>query len=140
MADRTAYSNTSPVVTAGQARQLKALGGVVALVTADLALNKTTALFLVPKGFNLVQLVGIVDDLDSNGAPAIVFTIGDSGSANRFLTVSTAGQAGGALAALATTGVGYHFDVDTEIVFKATTAAATAQAGNITLFMIGYMD
>lgn len=144
MADRTAYSNSfgalAPVVTAGQSRALKALGGVVALVAGDLALNKTTGLFKVPAGFTLVDMKGKVDDLDTGGSPALVFSLGDAGSASRLLSGATTGQAGGVLGALAAGGVGYRFDVDTEIVFTATTAAATAAAGNITLYLIGYLD
>jgi hypothetical protein len=142
MADRTAYSNSfgalAPVVTAGQSRALKALGGVVALLTSDLALNKTTALFKVPAGFNLVDMKGKIDDLDSGAG--LVFAIGDAGSASRLLSGATTGQAGGVLGALAAGGVGYRYDTDTEIVFTATTAAGTAVAGNIALFLIGYLD
>lgn len=140
MADRNAYSINTPVLTPGQARKLTAIGGAVSLVTGDLALNKTTALFVAPAGFTVVHHVGTITDIDTNGSPAVVFTIGDATDADRFVTTSTAGQAGGSLAAIATTGVNYRFTADTEIVFTATTAAATAAAGTLTYFLFGYFD
>lgn len=139
MADRQAYDTATPIVTAGHARQLVALGGAVSLATGDLALNATTGLFKVPNGFTVVDLLGKITDVDTNAAPALVFDIGDAGAAGRFLSGSTAGQAGGALGAIAVAGLNYTFTADTEIVFKATTAAATAAAGTLTVWLIGYM-
>jgi len=141
MADRNAYSATTPTLGAGEARKLHAIGGSVAIVTADLAINKTVALFKVPAGFTVVGHEGHVTDMDSNGSPALVFTIGDATDPDRLLTTSTAAQAGGAVAAMApTTGLGYRFTEETEIVWTTTTAAATAAAGTVKYFVIGYFD
>lgn len=140
MADRTAYVAGTPVLGQGNARKSHVIGGQVALVAGDLALNKTTALFKAPAGFTVTDIVGKVDDLDTNGVPTLQFTIGDAGNAARFLAASTAGQAGGALGSIATAGLGYRFTADTEIVLTATAAAATAAAGNITLYVRGFFD
>lgn len=138
MADRTAYRQPQ-AGPQGFARTMKCFGADIDLVTGDLALNKTTGIFVVPKGFVLTSLSCVVPDLDSNGSPALVFAIGDATDDDRFITGATTGQAGGTNTTLAATGLNYEFTDDTEIVFKATTAAATAVAGTIKPRLFGYM-
>lgn len=137
MADRIAY--TQPQTGRGVARDMKCLGSDVALVAADLALNKTVGLFIVPAGFVLTSVSVVVPDLDSNGSPALVFAIGDASDDDRFITGATTGQAGGTNTTLASTGLNYEFTADTEIVWKSTTAAATGAAGTIKPRFFGYM-
>jgi len=138
MADRSAW--TQPQVgKQGFARTMKCFGSDVALVAADLALNATVGLFKVPAGFVLTSLSVVVPDMDTNGAPALVFAIGDAGVADRFITGATTGQAGGTNTTLAATGLNYEFTDDTEIVWKSTTASATAAAGTIKPRFFGYM-
>jgi hypothetical protein len=143
MADRKAYDIYQPIVTNGHARALHALGGSVSILAADLGLNDTVGLFKVPAGFTVLWSSGDVTDLDTNGAPALTFTIGDADGTDdfdRLLTTSTAGQAGGVLAALPAAGVGYTYTADTEIVLTVTAAAATAAAGTLTFWLFGYFD
>lgn len=138
MADRNAY--TQPQVgNQGFSRTKKVLGGPIALLTTDLAINRTVALMVVPKGFVLTSYNCIVPDMDSNGSPTLVFTLGDAASSNRIATVATTGQAGGTLSTLAAAGLNYEFTADTEIIWTTTTAAATAVAGTIELRLEGYM-
>lgn len=138
MADRTAY--TQPQTgNQGFARTMKCLGSDVALVTGDLALNKTVALFVAPKGFVLTGVSVVVPDLDTGGSAALVFAIGDAVDDDRFITGATTGQAGGTNTTLAATGLNYEFTADTEIVWKSTTAAATAAGGTIKPRFFGYM-
>ncbi len=136
MADRKAYRQpqTGPQ---GFARTMKCLGSDIALVAADLALNATVGLFVVPKGFVLTSLSVVVPDLDT-GTPALVFAIGDAVDDDRFITGATTGQAGGTNTTLAASGLNYEFTEDTEIVWKTTTAAATAAAGTIKPRFFGY--
>jgi hypothetical protein len=140
MAYRAAYNINEPIVGAGGARQVAALGGVYSLVAADLATSNTVGLFKVPKGFTVTGILGKVDDLDTNGSPALLFTLGDSGAAARFLASSNAGQSGAVLGALPVAGIGYTFTADTEILMTVATGAATAAAGTITIFLLGYFD
>lgn len=138
MADRNAY--TQPQVgNQGFARTMKCLGDNVALVAADLALNKTVGLFVAPKGFVLTSVSVVVPDLDTNGSAAIVFAIGDAVDDDRFISGATTAQAGGTNTTLAAAGLNYEFTADTEIVWKTTTAAATAAAGTIAPRFFGYM-
>lgn len=109
------------------------------LATGALALNKTSRLLRVPKGFRLHGVRFRIGDGDSGGSPALVFTIGDSGDADRIITVSTAGQAGGEVTALADAGFLYEYTADTDIDLTATTAAATAQAAAFKIVLLGTM-
>lgn len=139
MADRNAYSQPQ-VGNQGFARTMKCLGADVALAAADLALNKTVGLFVVPRGFVLTGLSLVVPDLDSNGSPLVTFAIGDAADDDRFIaTGATTGQAGGTNTTLAATGLNYEFTADTEIVWKTSAAAATAVAGTIQPRFFGYM-
>lgn len=137
MADRKAYSQPQ-VGGQGFARTMKCIGDDVALVAGDLALNKTVGLFTVPKGFVLTSLSVVVPDMDT-GTPALVFAIGDKGLADRFISGATTAQTGGTNTTLAATGLNYEFTEDTEIVWKTTTAAATAAAGTVKPRFFGYM-
>jgi hypothetical protein len=138
MPDRNAF--TQPQIGGqGFARTMKCLGSDTALLTTDLALNRTVGLFMAPKGFVLTSLSVVVPDLDTNGAPALVFAIGDASDDDRFITAATTGQAGGTNTTLAATGLNYEFAEDTLIVWKSTTAAATAAAGTIKPRFFGYM-
>ncbi|MDC9825672.1 hypothetical protein PRN20_18210 [Devosia sp. ZB163] len=137
MADRKAYRQPQ-AGPQGFARTAKVFGDDIALVAADLALNKTVGLFVVPKGFVLTSLSVVVPDLDT-GTPALVFAIGDAVDDDRFITGATTGQAGGTNTTLAASGLNYEFTEDTEIVWKTTTAAATAAAGTIKPRFFGYM-
>lgn len=113
----------------------------VAITTAMLALNKTTRILRLPKGFIVTGIALIVPDMDSNGAPALVFDIGDATTSGRLISGSTAGQAGGTIttANLVTAGMLYEFPANTDLLFKATTAAATAAAGTLKGVLSGYL-
>lgn len=136
MADRNAYTQPQ---TGGQgfARTMKCIGSDVTMLTTDLALNRTVALFVAPKGFVLTSYSVVVPDMDSGAG--LVFTLGDAADPDRISTVATTGQAGGTHTALAATGLNYEFPEDTEIVWTTTTAAIGAVAGTIKPRFFGYM-
>jgi len=142
MADRQAYTTGNPPMTGyGEARTLKAYGGAIALLTTDLALNRTVTLFRVPAGFVVCDLKVTTTDMDSNGTPLLTFKLGDSGDDDRLLAASTIAQTGtNAYASLvATTGLLYQYTTETEIQFTCSAAAATAVAGTLTVALIGYI-
>jgi hypothetical protein len=107
------------------------------LATGALAINKTSRVLRVPAGFKLSAIRFRIGDGDSNGSPALVFTIGDTGDPDRLVTLSTTGQAGGELTALADTGFLYEFTADTDIDVTVTTAAATAVAAAFKIALTG---
>lgn len=136
MVDRRAYSQPQGGAY-GFARTMKCFGSDVAMLTTDLALNKTVGLFTVPKGFVLTSISVTADDLDT-GSAALTFDIGDTGDADRFVAASTTAQAGGTTTTLASTGLNYEFAADTEIIWTTHAAAATAAAGNVKVRFFGY--
>lgn len=139
MADRTIWTTATPTVGKGFARQLQAYGGAISLVTGDLALNKTVSLFKVPANFTLVYASVYVTDMDTNGSPAVAFSIGDATAAGRIVSASNAAQAGGAATIVAGL-VPYQYTAETEILWTTTTASATAAAGTLNVLLIGYID
>lgn len=140
MVDRIAYGQPQ-VGGQGFRRTMKCFGvTAVAILAADVAVGKTTALFRVPAGFTALGIYAAASDMDTNGSPTLALSLGDSGSGVRLLSSSTIGQAGTTTSTLASTGAGYKFTVDTEIVMTATTGAATAAAGTLTALLWGFMD
>jgi len=139
MAPRIAY--TQPQVgPQGFARTKKVLGGTVSLTTTDVALAAQTAIFKVPAGFTATNLYASATDMDTNGTPTLALSIGDAGSLVRLLSSSVIGQAGTSTSTIATTGLYYNFAVDTDIVVSATTGAATAAAGTLTVYLEGFIQ
>ncbi|MDA4845945.1 hypothetical protein [Hoeflea poritis] len=112
---------------------------------ADLAANDIIELGHIPPNAKLVECVLICDDLDSNVTPTLVFDVGimsgdwqDNDAArtcgNEIFAASDLGQAGGV--ARPTLRGAYRIaaaEKARSIGLKVTTAAATAQAGTITL-------
>jgi hypothetical protein len=123
----------------GFSRTMKTFGRRVAMAAADVAVSQIVEAFVVPKGFIATGIIAVASDMDANGSPTLALSVGDSGSAVRFLSSSTIGQAGTTTQTLATTGLLYEFTADTKILISATTGAATAAAGTLDLYLTGFM-
>lgn len=138
MAPRTGYRQPQ-AGGQGFARTKKVFGGpTITLTAADVALNAQCAIMRVPKGFVLMALQGTWGDCDSGAT--LSMAIGDAGSNNRFVLTATTMQAGGAVGALAATGLLYEFPDDTDILVTATVAAAgLGPTPTVFLLMEGYM-
>lgn len=139
MADRNDYRQPQ-AGGQGFARTMKTFGRRVALATTDLALNRTTGAFVVPRGFVATGIIAVASDMDTNGVPTLALSVGDAASATRFLSSSTIGQTGATTQTLAATGLLFEFTADTEIVITASTAAATAAAGTLDLYLTGFIN
>lgn len=111
-----------------------------ALLTTDLALNRTVGLCVVPAGFVVTGATTVISDVDTNGSPTHAFSVGILSTPALIHAIATTGQAGGTLTTLAAAGLYYKFPVDTEVFMTSTTAAATAAAGTITFQLEGYME
>lgn len=123
----------------GFARTKKVFGGpAVTLTAADVALNAQSAIMRVPRGFVLMSLQGTWGDLDTGAT--LSMAIGDALLNNRFVLTATTMQAGGAVGALAATGLLYEFPDDTDILATATVAAVgLGPTPTVFLLMEGYM-
>lgn len=95
---------------------------------------------VVPKGFRVLGATLESTDIDTNGTPTAAINVGDAGSATRYFSSSTVGQAGTASAASATAGLHYLNTDDTLIVGTITTGPATGTTGTVYLSMWGRFE
>lgn len=111
------------------------------ITTGELQLNDVIACIELPAGALIVDGWVAVDDLDSNGSPALVLHVGTGDDPDGLLASSSIGQAGGFArfdAALLKDGVA--LTVNDTVDVKVATAAATAQAGTVTLCVMYIND
>ena len=105
-------------------------------ITAALALNDTIQLFDLPANARIVGGFVKSADFDTNGSPAIVLAVGDSGDDDRYFSGLTIGQAGGVSTTLAATGVDYVTTAKTRVILKVTTGPATgATTGTVSVVL-----
>lgn len=123
----------------GFARTMKAFGRRVTMTATDVAVGNIVKAFVVPAGFVATGIIAVATDMDTNGSPTLALSVGDAASGTRYLSSSNIGQAGTTTQTLASTGLLFAYTVDTEILITATTGAATAAAGTLDLYLIGFM-
>lgn len=111
-----------------------------AILTTDLAVNRTIGLCVVPAGFVVTGATTVITDVDTNGTPTHAFSVGIAGTPALIHAIATTGQAGGTLTTLAAAGLYFKFAADTEVILTTTTAAATAAAGTLSFQLEGYME
>lgn len=108
-----------------------------ASITAALTTADTFEFCKVPAGATVLYVLLEADDLDTNGAPTLTINVGDAGSATRFFSASTVGQAGTASAAPAVTGLFYTYSAETKITGTVQANAATgATSGAVRLAVV----
>lgn len=145
----TAYKSTQmtapryPVSGPGMGgRNIKVERGEFNL-TAALALNDTIDMFKLHPRFRVVGGFVKVTDLDTNGSPTIVLSLGDAGDDDRYFTGLTIGQAGGVSTTMAATGVDYYNNASAPLLVQAkvTTGPATgATTGTIVAELWGFIE
>lgn len=138
MATRTDFTQPQAGLQ-GFARTNKTYGRRVTLVAADLVTASVVEAFIVPAGFTVTGIIAVATDMDTNGSPTLAISVGDSGSSVRFLSSSTVGQAGTSTTTLASTGLLFAYTADTKILVTMTTGSATAAAGTLDLFLVGFV-
>jgi hypothetical protein len=124
----------------GLMKNMKAARATLALSAADLTLNALHSMFRLPRNAVVVGGLFRSDDLDSNGAPAILMTVGDAGNAARYFASTSIGQTGGVTAALAAAGAFFKTATETVVTVTIAAAPATPQAGSIDLSLFYYVD
>lgn len=91
-----------------------------------LGVGDTIQLMDIPAGVTITGVTIDTGKLDSNGAPTVVFEVGDATVAGRFLSGSTIGKTGGVSAPNAAGGaLGISYASTTRVFATITTAAAT---------------
>ena len=119
----------------GFLRTAKVYGRKANIVAADLAAGGVVGLFQLPPFFLVLGAYGNVPDMDTG--TGLVFSIGDAGSANRYLASSSAGQAGGVINTLAAAGFNYPVYTPTEVQLSINTPATGAVAGILEYYLWG---
>lgn len=108
-----------------------------ATVTCDAAPATTDTInfFDLPAGARVLLAVLESSDMDTDVSPTLTLNVGDSGSAARYFSASTVGQAGTLSTAIATAGHGNKYTQTTRITGVAQANATAGAAGTLTLTM-----
>ena len=112
------------------------------LVAADLDANDVGSVAILPAGHQPVGIVYDSDDLDTNGTPTIVASVGPINAGETDLSSSwatgiTASQSGtSAQLALTPAALRFSSSTDTKVGVKFTAAAATKAAGQVGLTLL----
>lgn len=117
----------------GFARTVKTLGRRVVVGTVDDVTGNTVGAFTIPPGFTVTGILCV----SSAFAAGLAFTVGDAGSANRYLTTGVAAATNITLAAA---GLLYKAPAETEVIVTIGTQAAGNVAGTLDVYLTGFID
>lgn len=125
----------SDKVQTGVTRREPSSAGVTA-VHADLtvtaaATNDVFEMVKIPKGAVIYDVILGAANVDTG--TALVMTVGDGGDTDRFITLSTVGQAGGIARMNSYVGQGYTYTADDTIDILVTTGATGVETGSPTV-------
>lgn len=129
-----AYTYSQPFASHGLSANVKVARATVTCTAAP-STSDTLNFFYLPKNARVLLAVLESSDMDTNGTPTLALNIGDSGSATRYFSASTVGQAGTLSSAIATAGASYLTTDKTLITGVASNNAATGAAGTVDLTM-----
>jgi hypothetical protein len=134
MAIRRAY--VQPQVGAqGFARTRKVIGTLsLPILATDLVTGNQVAAFFAPKDFVVTGINAVIPDMDTGAT--LTISIGDAANNARFVSASTAGQAGGTITTFAAGGQYFQFPADTEVLVTFPAGPVGATAGTITNFLL----
>jgi len=134
----TQYAASQPAYTHGYAGNKKTVYATAA-VASTIATNDVINMFYLPAGARVTGGRLKCTDVDTNVSPAVTWDVGDSGSATRYWSASTAGQSAAVDATMAIAGVFYKNTVKTAVIITCHLQPATGAAGTIELG-IDYID
>jgi hypothetical protein len=139
MALRRAYQQPQAGVR-GDARNRMVLGTPsLPVLTTDLVTGGQIAAMRAPAGFTVTGINATIPDMDTGAT--LTISIGDAANNARFVSASTAGQAGGNITTLAAGGAYYQFTADTDVLITFPAGPAGATAGTITnLYLEGFIQ
>ncbi len=126
------YSSNLPVSVHGEAGAVQTAYALVSCTAAP-STSDTLNFFYLPKNARVLSAELKASDMDTNGSPTLTLNIGDAGSATRYYSASTAGQAGTVDRAMAATGQFYKTTDKTLVTGVAQANAATGAAGTVEL-------
>jgi hypothetical protein len=126
----TNVANKTGVSAGGPAGNVNSAYAEVS-ITAALTTADTINLFDLPAGSRVLAMTLEATDMDTNGTPTLAINVGDAGSASRYFSASTVGQAGTAAVASAVSGLHYKNTSKTRVVAVPSANAATGAAGTL---------
>lgn len=139
------YGNKQPAISRTQRGAIVVEEATVALPNT-LAANDVAVLCPIPPGHKVVDAIVFATDLDTNGVPTVVVSVGifnDNDAAPNLvanqdlLTASTVAQAGGMARAAVVAGLTLAAsDARRWVALKVDTVAATKAAGSVTLRLL----
>lgn len=107
---------------------------VADLVVTAAATNDVFEMVKIPRGAVIYDVILTAANIDTG--TALVMTVGDGGDTDRFITLSTVGQAGGIARMNNQAGAGYSFTADDTIDITVTTGATGIEAGSPVVTLI----
>jgi endoglucanase Acf2 len=134
------YDAASFVGPVGDGGALKVVRfGQIAL-TAALTTADSGTFGYVPRGFVVTDFIFKPSDIDSS--TGVTLNLGDTGSATRLLSASTAGQTGTVVrgVTLPVAAVFYQYTARTAITWACAANATSGVAGTLDLALIGYFS
>lgn len=120
---KTSNARSTPIIASEE----------ITVAAAGLTLNALFGNIRVPKNAVIQWVQFASTDVDTNGAPAVVFTMGDTVDDDRLMTANTGGQTGAVPygPGITVAGYGYQYTAETLISLKCTVIPATAAAGTL---------
>ena len=128
----TNYTNKTGVAAGGPAQNVFSAYAEVVCTSAP-STSDTINFFYLPAGARVLAMTLESTDMDTGGSPSLTLNVGDSGSATRYFSASTVGQAGTASVASAVAGLHYKTTAKTLVTGVAQANAATGAAGTLYL-------
>jgi hypothetical protein len=122
----------APSAAHGQASDVQILYCSVTL-SAALTTADTFSFFTLPANARVHRAVLKSTDIDTNGSPTVTINVGDAGSATRYFSASTVGQAGTVDTTMQAAGTFYKPTSKTAIIGSVQANAATGVAGTLEL-------
>lgn len=107
-------------------------------ITTAITSSDSGTVFTPPKGFTVLYTIIKASDLDTASSPSLTLNVGISGTAAKFVSASTVGQAGTAAQSIIAGGCGYQFDGSTAVVWARAAGPGTGATGTIEIWMVGY--
>jgi len=106
-------------------------------ITTALTTSDAINFGVVPKGFRVLS--GCLEATDMDSGTTLTINVGDAGSATRFFSASTVGQAGTASTALVVAGQHHIYTADTIITAVAAAGPATT-TGTLIFSLVGRVE
>lgn len=127
--DLNGYTGNVQLQENGVFAQIRKMAVTTSLANTDVITGPS-----IPAGCALVDV--IVDCTDIDSATSFTFTVGISGTAAKFISTSTVGQATGIARMNVGAALGYLPTSDTPVILTVTATAGTPVAGTITIAVL----